>query len=71
VLGTTKGVFEGPEVVAVIRMKEFKYKEMKRTGRIPEIPRAPHEDYDPRVLSSPLQKLVTSGDSQPGTAATR
>jgi glycosyltransferase involved in cell wall biosynthesis len=46
----------------VMRMKEFKYKEMKRTGRIPDIPRAPHGDYDPRVLNSPLQKLVTSSD---------
>jgi len=38
---------------------------MKRTGRIPEIPRAPHGDYDPRVLNSPLQKLVTSVNLQP------
>jgi hypothetical protein len=58
VLGTTKGVFEDPELVAVIRMKEFKYKEMKRTGGIPDIPRAPHGDYDPRVLNSHLQKSV-------------
>lgn len=42
----------------VMRMIEFKYKEMKRNGRIPEIPRAPHGDYDPRILSSPLQKVV-------------
>ena len=48
--------------VEVMRMIEFKYKEMKRTGRIPEIPRGPHGDYDPRVLNSPLQKLVTSSD---------
>ena len=48
--------------VEVMRMIEFKYKEMKRTGRIPEIPRAPHGDYDPRVLNSPLQRLVTSLD---------
>ena len=46
--------------VEVMRMIEFKYKEMKRNGRIPEIPRAPHGDYDPRILNSPLQKLVTS-----------
>jgi len=44
--------------VEIMRMKEFKYKEMKRTGRIPEVPRAPHGDFDPRILSSPLQKLV-------------
>ena len=48
--------------VEVMRMIELKYREMKRTGRIPEIPRAPHGDYDPRVLNSPLQKLVDSGD---------
>jgi len=46
----------------VLRMKEFKYKEMKRNGRIPGIPRAPHGDYDPRVLNSPLQKSVASSD---------
>jgi glycosyltransferase involved in cell wall biosynthesis len=44
--------------VEVMRMIELKYKEMKRTGRIPDIPRAPHGDFDPRILSSPLQKLV-------------
>jgi hypothetical protein len=46
-------------------IKEFKYKETKTTGWIPEIPRAPHGDYDPRVLDSPLQKLVTSVDLKP------
>jgi hypothetical protein len=46
--------------VEVMRMIDLKYKEMKRTGQIPEIPRAPHGDYDPRILSSPLQKLVDS-----------
>jgi hypothetical protein len=50
--------------VEVMRMIEFKYKEMKRTGKIPQIPIAPHGDYDPRVLDSPLQKLVAS-DSKP------
>jgi hypothetical protein len=39
-------------------VKEFEFKEMERNGRIPEIPRAPHGDYDPRILSSPLQRLV-------------
>jgi glycosyltransferase involved in cell wall biosynthesis len=48
--------------VEVMRMIELKYKEMKRTGTIPEIPTAPHGNYDPRVLNSPLQKLVTSSD---------
>lgn len=46
--------------VEVMRMIDLKYKEMKRSGRIPEIPRAPHGDYDPRVLNSALQKLVGS-----------
>ncbi len=46
--------------VEVMRMIDLKYKEMKRNGRIPEIPRAPHGDYDPRILSSPLQKLADS-----------
>jgi hypothetical protein len=44
--------------VEVMRMIDLKYKEMKRNGRIPEIPRALHGDYDPRVLNSPLQKSV-------------
>lgn len=44
--------------VEATRMKEFKYKEMEKTGRIPEVPRAPHGDYDPRILNSPLQKSV-------------
>lgn len=44
--------------VEIMRMKEFKYREMKTTGKIPEVPRAPHGNYDPRVLDSLLQKLV-------------
>jgi glycosyltransferase involved in cell wall biosynthesis len=48
--------------VEVMRMIDLKYKEMKRSRRIPEIPRAPYGDYDPRLLNSPLQKLVTSSD---------
>ncbi len=51
--------------VEIMLMIEFKYEEMKRTGRIPEVPRVPHGDYDPRVLDSPLQKLVTSVDLKP------
>jgi len=49
----------------VMRMIELKYKEMKRSGRIPEISIAPDGEYNPRVLNSPLQKLVTSGEFQP------
>jgi hypothetical protein len=39
-------------------MIDIKFKEMRRTGRIPEIPRAPHGHYDPRVLHLSLQKSV-------------
>jgi glycosyltransferase involved in cell wall biosynthesis len=46
--------------VEVMRMIDLKYKEMKRTGRIPEIPRAPHGDFDARILSATLQKMVYS-----------
>ena len=44
--------------VAVLRMKELKVLEMKKTGRIPEIPRSFHGEYDPRIINSPLQRLV-------------
>ena len=54
--------------VEVMRMKEFKYKEMKRTGGIPDIPGAPHGDYDPRVLKSPLQKSVAQRNHGEPTA---
>ena len=40
------------------RMRELKFREIAVTGRIPEIPKAPHGDYDPRILDSPLQKEV-------------
>ncbi len=40
------------------RMRELKAEEMKTTGRIPEVPKAPRGDYDPRILASPLQKSV-------------
>jgi glycosyltransferase involved in cell wall biosynthesis len=39
--------------VSVRRWKELKRLEMVATGIIPEIPRAPHGDYDPRVVQSP------------------
>jgi hypothetical protein len=44
------------------RMRELKSREIAITGRIPEIPRAPHGDYDARILESSLQKMV-SGES--------
>jgi len=51
--------------VEVMRMIELKYKEMKKNGRIPDIPRAPHGDFDPRILDSPLQKSVAPVDVKP------
>jgi len=42
--------------VEVMWMIELKAKEMRITGRIPEIPKPPRGDFDPRVLASPLQK---------------
>jgi glycosyltransferase involved in cell wall biosynthesis len=44
--------------VEVMRMREYKALEMQNTRRISEIPRASHGDFDPRVLSSPLQKQI-------------
>ncbi len=41
--------------VEVHRAIEYKAREMQTTGRIPEVPRAPHGDFDPRIVSSPLQ----------------
>ncbi|MBN2294579.1 MAG: glycosyltransferase family 2 protein [Pirellulales bacterium] len=46
--------------IVKLRMIELKVKEIKTTGRIPEEPKAPHGDYDPRILASDLQKLVFS-----------
>ncbi|MBN2294578.1 MAG: glycosyltransferase family 2 protein [Pirellulales bacterium] len=45
------------------RMRELKAIEMKTTGRIPELPKAPCGDYDPRVLASALQKSVCVEDN--------
>jgi len=44
--------------VEVRRMVEIKSREIETTGRIPSVPKAPHGDYDPRILESPLQKMV-------------
>ncbi|MBN2022633.1 MAG: glycosyltransferase family 2 protein [Pirellulales bacterium] len=44
--------------IEVRRMIELKVKEMRATGRIPEIPKAPRGGFDPRILASPLQKQV-------------
>ena len=40
------------------RAIELKAIEMKVTGHIPELPKAPRGDYDPRIMESSLQKLV-------------
>ncbi len=40
------------------RMRELKTREIAITGRIPVIPKAPHGTYDPRILKSPLQRMV-------------
>ncbi len=40
------------------RLRELKVKEIEMTGRIPELPKAPHGNYDPRILNSDLQKMV-------------
>ena len=46
--------------VEVWRMRELKAKEMKITGKIPEVPKAPMGDFDPRVVGAELQKLVSA-----------
>jgi glycosyltransferase involved in cell wall biosynthesis len=45
--------------VEVMRTVELKANEIRISGRIPPIPANPKNEYDPRVLTSPLQKLVT------------
>jgi len=44
--------------VEVRRMRELKFLEIRQTGRIPEIPKAPHGEFDERILKSELQTLV-------------
>lgn len=46
--------------VQVLRTRELKAKEMKITGNIPDVPKAPKGTFDQRVLSSKLQKQVFS-----------
>lgn len=46
------------------RMRELKAKEISITGHVPEIPRAPRGDFDPRVLNSVLQKTVCGENEQ-------
>jgi hypothetical protein len=44
--------------IECMRAIELKVKEMKSTGRVPQMPKGRSGSYDPRVLESPLQKLV-------------
>lgn len=44
--------------VEVRKMRELKAKEMRLTGAIPQLPKVPAGDFDPRVLNSPLQKQL-------------
>jgi len=44
--------------IQVQRTIELKVRQMRLTGKIAEIPKAPSGNFDPRILSSPLQKLV-------------
>jgi len=46
--------------VEVMRAIELKFKEMKITGKLLDIPKGPHGDFDQRVLSSRLQAQVFS-----------
>ena len=46
--------------VTVWRMRELKASEMRRTGRIPDLPRAAAGPFDPRVVASDLQRTVIS-----------
>ena len=43
----------------VYRAIDLKTREIRRTGRLPAVPRALRGDFDPRILGSPLQQLVT------------
>jgi hypothetical protein len=47
--------------IECMRAIELKVKEMKSTGRVPQIPKGRSGSYDSRVLESPLQKLVMGG----------
>lgn len=42
----------------VYKMREYKYREMKTTGRVPSLPKARHGDFDRRILGSELQRRL-------------
>ena len=56
--------------VEVRRMRELKAKEMRLTGVIPQLPKVPPGDFDPRILDSPLQKIVVAENHQPTSGNT-
>lgn len=62
-----RALFDGAIGLAYIRLRiehyratELKVKEMRLTGKILNLPRAPTGNFDPRVLSSSLQRSVSS-----------
>lgn len=44
--------------IEVFRLIELKVKEIKHTGRMPQMPRPLSGDFDPRVVNSPLQQSI-------------
>jgi hypothetical protein len=40
------------------RIREFKLKEIKISGRLPEMPKTNAGDFDTRIVESDLQKIV-------------
>jgi glycosyltransferase involved in cell wall biosynthesis len=48
--------------IEVMRAIELKVKEIKTTGNIPNLPKAPHGDFDSRIIESSLQKFVSQKD---------
>jgi glycosyltransferase involved in cell wall biosynthesis len=51
--------------VSVFRWIEMKRDEMRYTGIIPEVPKAPHGDFDPRVVQSPAHIRAWQRDQTP------
>ena len=56
--------------VEVRRMRALKAKEMRLTGVIPQVPKVPAGDFDPRVLNSPLQKQLADKINLPASKKT-
>ena len=70
-----RAFFAGPEGRAWVRLRLANYyraiadkvADMERTGRVLELPQAPHGDFDPRIVESPLQREILGSES--GSAA--